>query len=445
MALQFRAPGKEDATADAECKAVSEAAARRSADLTDLEKFLAGVRNPVFTGDMKKSYKEWYDETEALRLAAVEVEKWFDDREPVIDGQAAADAELKRFAQRLEPYTQKNSIFTDRGLVAGWRVRASARMIAALANTVRGPYKRVLDLPLPLPSEAKSADVKTAIGALREMKAQLDRLERVDAQAKADGVTLPKDSETAKAAALATAREWAASDELLGLFADPDLFADQNKATAWLPRVQEQFARTQTEAGKELIRKKVQQFCEAYVPKAARLDAEVLIQGKKEPRAGVTIEYDSDAKSQVLTDLPDKLNEFNFKTRHKNFDRIAWSNGSKFTGAADALRPTPKSLVARDFSEARAGVTAWSLAAVNQLKMKCEGLGAALQMEERRNLTDDLVGVGDGPAWTKENTKIWTRLTALSAAMGSTRSCLRAGSGEPSVWQTSSPGDFART
>ena len=51
--------------------------------------------------------------------------------------------------------------------------------------------------------------------------------------------------------------------------------------------------------------------------------------------------------------------------------------------------------------------------------MKCEGPGAALQQEERRKLTDELVGAAaDGPAWTQENSRIWTRLAALSAAMG---------------------------
>jgi hypothetical protein len=421
VALQFRVPGPEDATADAECKALSDAAARRSADLTDLGKFLAGVRNPAFAGDMKKRYKDWYDETESLRLAALEVEKWFDDRDPVIGSQSTAEAEMTRFAQKLDAYTKGNPIFMDRGLVAGWRVRAVARIVTALANTVKAPYQRVLDLPLPLPSEGRNMDMKLALGALAEMKAQAERLDRLAAQAKTDGVALPKDAETARATALQAAREWAASDELLGLFADPELFADPNKATAWLPKVQEQYGRTQVEAGRELIRKKVQQFCDAYVPKAARLDTEVIIRDKPEPRAGVTIEYVAE-KPKPLTDLPDQLNEFNFKTLHKNFDRIVWSNGSKFTGDKDALRPTAKSIAARDFSEARAGVTAWSLAAVNQLKMKCEGSGAALQLKERHTLLDELVGTAPGgaavgPAWTKENTKVWTRLTSLSAAM----------------------------
>ncbi|HSQ55454.1 MAG TPA: hypothetical protein VLM40_06890, partial [Gemmata sp.] len=257
----------------------------------------------------------------------------------------------------------------------------------------------------------------TAIGALAEMKVQEARLEDLAANARASGIALPKNAETAKAAAIQKAREWAAADQLLALFADPELFTEPNKATTWLPKVQAQFARMQTEGGKELIRKKVQQFCDAYIPRAARLDAEVLIQGKREPRKGVTIEYDSDAKSQPLSDVTDKLNEFNFKAMHKGFDRIVWSNGNRFTGDAGALRPTPRSIAARDFTRARAGMTEWTPASINQLKMKCEAGLDALQLEERHRLLDELIGAGEGPEWTPTNTRIWTRLTALAAAM----------------------------
>ena len=416
VALQYRQPEAADKTADPECDAVAKAAAKRAADLTDLEKFLAGTRDPAFDGGMKKLYRSWYDETEALRRAAAEVEKWLDGPEPVVSGQASADAELKRFEDRLDAYARGGSIFVDRGQVAGWRVRAAARIVTALGNTVKAPYERVLELPLPLPPGGRNMDVKIALGALAELKVQIERLEKLVAQAKGDGAALPREAEAARSAALQTAREWVVADELLALFADPELFTDPEKPATWMAKVQAQFDRTQTDAGKELIRKKVQQFCDAFVPRAALLDPEVLIQGKPEPRKGVVVEYDSDAKSQPLTDLPDKLNEFNVRTLYKGFDRVVWANGSKFTGAADALRPTPRSVAARDYSQARSQVSAWSAAAVEQLKKQCEAGVAALQLEERRKQLDELVGAGDGPAWTKSNTRIWTRLTALSAA-----------------------------
>ena len=58
----------------------------------------------------------------------------------------------------------------------------------------------------------------------------------------------------------------------------------------------------------------------------------------------------------------------------------------------------------------------WSAATVEQLKKQCEAGVAALQLEERRKQLDELVGAGDGPEWTRANTRIWTRLTALSVA-----------------------------
>jgi hypothetical protein len=416
VALQYRVPEPADKTSDPECDAVAGAAAKRSADLIDLQRFLAGGRDPAFGGGMRKLYRSWYDETKSLRLAALEVEKWLNDREPVVSGQTSAEAELKRFEEKLAAYARGGSIFVDRGLVAGWRVRANARILTALANTVRAPYQRVLELPLPLPPAGRNMDVKIALGALAEMKSQTQQLERLAGQAKADGVTLPREAEDTQAAALKAAREWAAADELLALFADPELFTEPEKAATWLPKVQAQYDRTQTDDGRELIRKKVQQFCDASLPRAARLDPEVLIQGKPHPRKDVVVEYDSEAKTQPLSDLPEGLNEFNFATRHKGFDRVVWANGSKFTGAADALRPTPRSIAARNYTQARSQVTAWSAAALERLKKQCEAGVAALQLEERRKHLDELVGAGDGPEWTKANTRIWTRLTALSAA-----------------------------
>jgi hypothetical protein len=422
VALQFRAPGTDDATTDDDCTALTRAVAARSADLTDLEKFLSRVAKPQFTGKLVDRYKGWYDETESLRIAANAIEQWFDDRAPVIDSQSAADDVSKRFAALLEPYTKNNSIFIDRALIAGWRVRLTARIIDGLSDAVKAPYKRVLDLPLPLPAEDKSADVRTAIGALREMKVQVDRLQKSVSQATTDGIALPDKAQSAKSAALDTAKEWTSGDELLGLFAEPELFTDPNKAATWLPKVQEQLSKTQTAAGRDLIRKKVQQFCDAYIPKVARLDDKVLLFDKPVPRSGVTIEYDSDAKSQPLTDLPGTLNEFNYETMFKNFDRIVWENGAKFTGEKPKFQPTPKSIVARDFTAARTDVTTWSSATVKQLKMKCEAEGGQVKQEDRPKLMDELIGApakeGAGVPWTKENTKIATRLTALAAAMG---------------------------
>jgi hypothetical protein len=417
VALQFRTPAVGDAASEPTAKAVADAATKRSHDLGDLERFLAEVKDPAFHGDLKARYRAWSDDTRQLRTAAAETENWFGEREPVIANRAAAEAELQRFSAKLDAYTERNSIFGDRARVAGWRVRANARIISGIANTLKAPYDRVLALPLPLPTALRNMDVKITLEALEELKVQVDRVETLAAGAKADGIVLPADAVAAKDAALHAAREWFAAEQPLALFADPELFTDPEKPATWLLKVKEQFERTQTVAGKELIRRKVQEFCASYLPPAARLDADVILQGKREPRADVTIEYDSDAKSKPLSDLPGELNEFNLQSKYKGFDRIVWSNGGRFTGMPNALQPTPRSVAARDYSQARAAVATWTPATVAELKRKCEAGLAAVQLEERRKVLDDLVGVGAAVEWTKANTRLWTRLEALAAAM----------------------------
>jgi hypothetical protein len=137
----------------------------------------------------------------------------------------------------------------------------------------------------------------------------------------------------------------------------------------------------------------------------------------------VVIEYDSDAKSKPLGSRHEDLTEFNFRTAYKNIDKIRW--GGQTRGRFEVLQPTPKSVLAREYTEARAGAEAWTAAGVERLKKRCEGGGGALQQEERRKLTDELVGYtpakdgkeSAGAKWDRDNSKIWTRLSSLSAAM----------------------------
>ena len=202
VALQYRQPDAADKTADPECEAVVKAAAKRTADLADLERFLAGVRDPAFDGGMKKLYRSWYDETEALCVArGWKSRSGSTAREPVVSGQASADAELKRFEDKLDAY--------DGAVPSSWtagrsRAGASARPRASSrrsGTTVKAPYERVLELPLPLPPGGRNMDVKIALGALAELKVQVERLEKLVGQAKADGVVLSKDAEAARTAA----------------------------------------------------------------------------------------------------------------------------------------------------------------------------------------------------------------------------------------------------
>ena len=406
-------------TADKEVLALVRLAAARSANLTDLEKFLSGVERPVYLGALKERYVEWQASRAELVRSEEAIDAWL--RSPLpgpVDGLAAATQALKGFADLIAEY-KRGSKFADARKADAWQVEARVKVMRELAEAAQKPYAAVLELPLPLPDPASDKLVERAVGVPAALRDQARALRDDLARAEERRALTPRLDKLAQEV-LAVADEWAARDELLKLLADRDLFTDPNKAAEWVPRVQAQLNKTPTDAGRAVIRRKVQQFCDAYIPKAVLLDEAVLIQGKPEPRAGVIIEYDSDAKAQPLTDRLDKLNEFNFLTAYKNFDRIVWANGSKYTGNRSALQPTPRSLVARDYTLARATVTTWSAATVNRLKIQCEGPGDAVQQQERRSHLDELVGAAPGQTggspWTKQNTKIWTRLSALSAA-----------------------------
>jgi hypothetical protein len=419
-ALQFRAPGPEDKIEDADCLALARAAAARAADLTDLEKFLSGAERPAYTGKLKERYAEWQAGRAKLATAEGAVETWLKAPLAATDGPAAASA-MKAFEELVAAY-RTASPFADGSRAALWQVEARVMVLEALDVAAQRPFDEVLALPLPLPDPKVNKTVERALAAPAAIR---EHARLLDAEvAKVAGTKRPLPERLAKTAAALARRgdEWAAREQLLALLADPELLTDPGKAADWLPKVQAQFNKTQSADARELIRQKVQQFCEAHVPRAARLDASVLVRDKETPRINVKVVYASDAKAQPLTDHPGRLNEFNFATLHRDFDQVTWPGGF---GGRDALKPTPASLVARDFNAARAAVTVWTPAAVEELKKKCEGPDAGVQQRRREQL-DTLPGaepVRDPAApepaspWTRENSKIWTRLAALSAAV----------------------------
>ncbi len=427
VAFQYRQPGASDATDCTDCTATTKAVAARSADLIDLETFLADRDSPTFTGTLQARYTGWLQSRKELDKASDAIETWLRNPLPnAIDGGPAATQALGAFDSLVTAY-RKDSKFANSSRVTAWRMAARVKVIEALEEAGRKPYEEVLALPLPLPNGKENKVVERAVSipaAIRDQARQLDTELR---QAENERQELPEFVTKAASATLRRADEWAAKEELIGLFADPELLTDPLKAGQWLPRIQEQYNRTQSRESRDMIRKKVQQFCTAYVPKALRLDDRVLIKGNEVMRAGVTIVYDSDAKSQPLTDHPNRLNEFNFLTAFKYPDQIVWANGGKYAGVKDSanLQPTLASHVARDYSAARTAVTIWTQEAVQSLKKICEGDAAPVQ-QERRKHADQLVGAEPAPdlktpepqsAWTRDNTRLWTRLATLEAAM----------------------------
>lgn len=421
-ALQFRQPGSGDAVADDDCKALLKALAARSADLTDLDKFLSDVSAPKYEGALKKKYEDWQESKEKLARAARAIDDWFLHSLTGVEDAESAAAAVKAFLKLLSSYSS-DARFADSNKIAAWKVQCRVEVIKALDAVAKEPFAKVLDLPLPLPAEAESPDVHKALGAPRAIAEQV-RLLKIELNQIEDAhLALPERVSREAKAAQRRADEWAAKEQLLALFADPEPLNNPARAGEWLARVEAQYLRTQVEGERELIRKKVQQFCAAFIPIAARLDPMVLIKGEPMPRSGVTIEYNSDAKSKPLTDLLDDLNEFNFKSRYASIDQITWANGAHFTGTFDVLQPTPKTLVARDYSAARAAVTGWSAKELARLKSRCEGEGKpAGEQAVRRGFLEELVGYAPPnspgrPVWTKDNSRLWTRLTALFEAM----------------------------
>jgi hypothetical protein len=423
VAFQFRQPGPGDFVSDSDCKNFMKTVAARSADLNDLEKFLSDVGSPKYEGSLKSQYEDWQASKEKLAKAGKAIDDWFVNGLSSIDGPDSATQAVKSFDQLLGKYTN-DSRFFDSTKAAVWKVQCRIEVIKSLENVAKEPYNKVLNLPLPLPSESDSPDVKKALGAPRAIRDQVRALTVELNQVEDSRITLPTRVLMDVKDAKSRADEWAAKEELLEIFADPEPLNNPVKAGEWLSKIEVQFTKTQTPSGKSLIRKKVQQFCNAYIPFAAKLDPKVLIKGELTPRISVTIEYNSDAKTKPLSDSPDGLNEFNFRDSYLNFDKIVWDQGQKFTGTPGSLQPTPKSIAARDFTRARADVTNWSNKEVTQLKSKCEGEDKKVEEKmARRGLMDELVGISatgaaGRQAWTEASTKIWTRLTVLSEAMG---------------------------
>jgi hypothetical protein len=423
VTFQFRQPGAGDIATDSDCKALMKSISARSAELNDLELFLSERASPKFEGALKSKYEEWQSSKEKLARAAKTIEDWLVNSLSGVDSSASANQAVKSFEQLLDNYT-KEGRFYDPNKAASWGIQARLKVIAALEKAAKEPFNKVLNLPLPLPAEADSPDVKKALGAPRAILAQVQELANLLRNYEDKRINLPNRVLVDAKDAIKRSSEWAAKEELLALFADPEPLKNPAKASDWIVNVGKEFAKTQTDSGRSLIRMKVQQFCAAFIPAAAKLDPEVLIDGNLIPRTGVTIEYRSDAKTQHLSDSPSGLNEFNFQTHFLNLDRIVWANDSKYTGKFDLLKPTTKSLIARDFTNARAVVTNWSVKELSQLKMKCEG--EAKKVEEkmaRHSQMDELVGIVPPGTpgrleWTKANSKIWTRLTVLSDAMG---------------------------
>ena len=406
VSWQYRAAGAADASADKAVAEVVKAASARAADLNDLDRVLSDIEKPKFTGDprMQARYTEWTAEQASLRTDAQAVTEWL-ALPPKITSTEDADKAMAAVVKLIDAYVAR-SRFADKRKATVWRLRARLAVVKALTTLDGVQYKLAIERTLPL----KPDDATAARDTLRGLKEQIAKLGADLKQAADDGAELTDDDRKGAAGYTATADEYPAREELLELFAKPGLFANANGAAPWLKLVADQYTKTKDAKLQALIRKKVQEFADAFVPPVARLDDNVLLRKEVVPRAGVAIKFDETlggkGASKALTADANGFNEFEVARKPPGFSQRV-SDGAKEYNLKD-LAPTPLSEAAVAFNAARAKLTnrttvpRWTAETVAELKKACE---------VQKDLVDQLRQPdGTGP-------KIATRVAGLVAGM----------------------------
>jgi len=258
-------------------------------------------------------------------------------------------------------------------------------------------------------------DVTTAITTLKGVKVQIEALKGDVKRAEDDKVPLSGSILGDIEAKEVVTHQCAASEELLKLFAKDDLFTDATGAAAWLKQVAVHYGNTKDEGVKAILRGKVQEFCEAFIPVAARLDDTVIIRTKAAPRDSVTVKFIEDGVTRTvkLSDDADGLNELNLATRRPGETTFVVYAGSE--EYPKDVKPTELSKAAVLFNGERKKLAdgtigpKWTAKSVEELKKKCEA---------QKDLVDQLRlpgggTVGNGP-------QIWTRLSGLTEGLKAT-------------------------
>ena len=429
VAWQYRAPGPDDATADEAVNGVERAAALRSAELNDLDLFLTGVERPSFAGKLKDSYDRWNGEANQTRKDEREVREWL-TRSRVITSAADADKVIREADGLIDRYSERSK-FADRAKAAVWRVRARLLVAKALATLADAQYRTAVSVKLPL--KPGNNEANTAVDTLTGLKKQIDSLNEAVKQATEDKVPLDGALRGEVDAQGAVADQSKASLELLKLFARPDLFTNAAGAAAWLKQVGDQYGNTKDERVKALIREKVQEFCEAFIPAAVRLDDTVLLRGidgfRAVPREVVKVKYPIGAGQYKRVDLStdvDGLNEFNVAQRHPGDSTFITYAGSE--DFPKDLKPTDLSKAAVVFTGERkkvgVGTTGpkWTAKSVGRLKNTCEAQKELVDKVDQLKAPKIVVpAASKGPEASKptadvpdDELKIGTRLKSLA-------------------------------
>ncbi|MCI0703292.1 MAG: hypothetical protein L0241_19615, partial [Planctomycetia bacterium] len=374
VTLQFRAPGAQDAVNDPAAVATRDSAAKRSANLTDLGNFLSGVERPVFTGELKNDFENWQKEQVALRKAEQEIKDAL-IRMPEITSSADAERAMEALEKLVRGYL-KLSRFADNGKAALWRIKARIQVIEELTKLADKQYKSAISVKLPL--KPGDNEVLTAVKTLKGQREQIKLLTDELKQAEEDKIPLDGPTTEAIKDKGQVADECSAREELLALFGKDDLFTNPNGA-AWLKLVLVQYRKTKDDNVKVLIRRKVQEFCEEFIPLKVRLDEKVIFKKNTVQRSLVIVKYQEkgDTKPVPLSSEVEGLNELNLADRYPpKTTRVVYDmGGDEFV---DVLKPTEHSKAAKLYFDERKKLAdsatgpKWTLKAVEELKKKCD-------------------------------------------------------------------------
>jgi hypothetical protein len=403
---QFLGTGAGNDCSDADAKAVVKAATARANELKDLDLFLSGVERPTFQGKKKEQYTRWMTEGEEGKRLARDIVTWL-SKPPVLVAPEDAKKQMGAVLELIGSYSHSSN-FSDKSKAHKWRVQARLQIIAALKKLADDRYGEAVKAKLPLAPGDNAA--KSAVDTLRALKDQLDALATDLRLADEEKVTIDGPTHAEAQGKGSVADECVAREELLGAFAREDLFTNPTGADKWLKDVTGLYRRTKDSRVRAVIREKVQEFCEAFVPAAVRLDDKVLIKGKEEPRKEVVVEYEPEPgavlKSVLLSDEENGLNEYKVKRYPDKSTELR--KGGAFLGHPRDLEPTRLSEAARKYNLERKKladsitVPKWSAKSVEELKNKCV---AEMDLVNQLQTPED------------RSPKIWTRLSGLAVAM----------------------------
>ncbi|MDY3559519.1 hypothetical protein R5W23_000512 [Gemmata sp. JC673] len=371
---RYRAPDSADRSADPDADATMKAAGARAADLTDLDTFLSGIEKPAFVGKLKDKYATWAVDQAAARRGEGAVQAWL-VKPPPVESAADADRAVAEATKLIDDYTN-GSRFANKSQATVWRLEARLKVVDRLAVLADRESASAIKAKLPLD---RDTNVGTAArDALHAFNKHLIELGNELRRADGDKVAVPPEFRKGIEGRGAGADEYTAREELLALFAQEGLFDNPTGAEQWLNKVHEQYARTKSATTHKLIRDKVQEFADTFIPPVARLDNKVLVNGAETPRKEVVIKYEvgnGEYKQAPLSDEVSGLTELNFTKRHPGDNTRVRTQGAE--EVPGALKPTPVSQAAVGYNAARERVSQraaprWTAESVAALKKACE-------------------------------------------------------------------------